>query len=56
MPAILVTQKAEIREDRGLKPAQANSSQNPILKKPTTKTGLVDWLKWYRACLASVRP
>jgi hypothetical protein len=28
-----------------LKPAQANSSQDPILKKPITKKGLVEWLK-----------
>jgi hypothetical protein len=29
------------QEDCGLKPAPANSSQNPISKKPITKTGLV---------------
>jgi hypothetical protein len=29
------------QEDRGLKPAQANSSQDPILKIPNTKKGLV---------------
>jgi hypothetical protein len=33
------------QEDHGLKPAQANSLQDPILKKPFTKTGLVEWLK-----------
>jgi hypothetical protein len=35
------------QEDRGLKPAQANSSQDPISKKPTTKKGLVEWLKMW---------
>jgi hypothetical protein len=35
MPVILATQ-----EDQGSKPARANSSQDPILKK-----GLVEWLK-----------
>jgi hypothetical protein len=33
------------QEDFGLKPAQANSSQHPILKKLITKKGLVEWLK-----------
>jgi hypothetical protein len=33
---ILATQEAEIR-----RPAQANSSQDPISKKPFTKKGLV---------------
>jgi hypothetical protein len=28
-----------------LKPAQANSSQDPILKKFITEIGLVEWLK-----------
>jgi hypothetical protein len=31
--------------DLGLKPARANSSRDPISKKPFTKTGLVEWLK-----------
>jgi hypothetical protein len=34
--------------DHGLKPAQANSSQDPISKKNIyiiTKKGLVEWLK-----------
>jgi hypothetical protein len=33
------------QEDRGSKSAWANSSQNPILKTPITKIGLVEWLK-----------
>jgi hypothetical protein len=36
------------QEDRGSKPAQANSSQDPILKTPITKKNkkrLVEWLK-----------
>jgi hypothetical protein len=34
------------QEDHSLKPAQANSSQHPILKKKKiTKKGLVEWLK-----------
>jgi hypothetical protein len=28
-----------------LKPAQATSSRDPILKKPFTNIGLVEWLK-----------
>jgi hypothetical protein len=31
--------------DHGSKPAWANSSERPYLKKPFTKTGLVEWLK-----------
>jgi hypothetical protein len=33
------------QEDHGSKPAQANSSMRPYLKKSFTKTGLVEWLK-----------
>jgi hypothetical protein len=33
------------QNDCGLKPAQANSSVRPHLKKPFTKIGLVEWLK-----------
>jgi hypothetical protein len=33
------------QEDRGLKPARANSSTRPYLEKPFTKIGLVEWLK-----------
>jgi hypothetical protein len=33
MPIILATQEAEIKEDRSLKPVQANSSRNPHRKK-----------------------
>jgi hypothetical protein len=33
------------QEDLGWKPAQANSSRDPISKKPITKKGLVEWLK-----------
>jgi hypothetical protein len=32
------------QEDRGLKPAQANSSRDPILKKTHHKKGLMQWL------------
>jgi hypothetical protein len=28
-----------------LKPAQANSSRDPILKNPSQKIGVVEWLK-----------
>jgi hypothetical protein len=31
------------QEDHGLKPAQANSSQYPILKIPNTKKKKKDW-------------
>jgi hypothetical protein len=33
------------QEDHGSKPVQANSSGDPISKIPTTKKGLVEWLK-----------
>jgi hypothetical protein len=33
------------QEDSSLKSDWANSSQDPILKKPITKKGLVEWLK-----------
>jgi hypothetical protein len=33
------------QKDHGSKPAQANSSARPYLKKPFAKTGLVEWLK-----------
>jgi hypothetical protein len=33
------------QEAPGSKPAQANSSQNPISKKPFTKIGLMEWFK-----------
>jgi hypothetical protein len=33
------------QKDLGSKPAQANSLRDPILKKPLTKKGLVEWLK-----------
>jgi hypothetical protein len=33
------------QEDNGLKPAQANSSRDPILKIPNRKW-LSEWLKW----------
>jgi hypothetical protein len=46
MPVILATQEAEIRrEDCGLKPAWANSSWDPILKKTQQKTELMEQLK-----------
>jgi hypothetical protein len=39
-PVILVTQEARDQEDGGLRPAWANSSQDPILKKnPSQKKG-----------------
>jgi hypothetical protein len=33
------------QEDCSLKPAWANSSARPYLKKPFSKIGLVEWLK-----------
>jgi hypothetical protein len=33
------------QEDRRSKPAQANSSCDPISKKPLQKKGLVEWFK-----------
>jgi hypothetical protein len=45
MPVILATQEAEIRRITSSMPAQANSFRDPILKKPITNKGLVEWLK-----------
>jgi hypothetical protein len=33
------------QEDGGLKPARANSSRDPMLKKPITEKRPVEWLK-----------
>jgi hypothetical protein len=33
------------QEDHSSKPAQANSSQDPISKKPIIKKGTVEWLE-----------
>jgi hypothetical protein len=33
------------QEDCSSKPAQSNSLQDPISKKPVTKIGLVEWLR-----------
>jgi hypothetical protein len=32
------------QEDRGSKPARVYSSQDPVLKTPNTKKGLLEWL------------
>jgi hypothetical protein len=32
------------QEDHSSKPTQANSLRDPILKKPNTKKGLMEWL------------
>jgi hypothetical protein len=45
MPVILATQAGKDQEDRSSKPAQENSSQDPITKKSHHKKGLVEWLK-----------
>jgi hypothetical protein len=39
-----------------LRSDRANSSRYRISKIPNTKKGLVEWLKWWSACLASVKP
>jgi hypothetical protein len=41
-PVILATRETEIRRMAGLKPARANSSYDPISKKPITRKGLVE--------------
>jgi hypothetical protein len=43
-------------EDQDSKPAQANSSQDPISKKPITKKGWWSGSSGKRTCLANVRP
>jgi hypothetical protein len=42
-PVILATQEAE--RSGGSLISRANSSRDPILKNPTTKKELVEWLK-----------
>jgi hypothetical protein len=44
------------QEDCSSKPAQANSSKDPILKKPITKKGLVEWLKVLQYCKKENKP
>jgi hypothetical protein len=44
MPVIPATQEAE-KKDHSSEPSLANSSRDPILKKPITKEGLVEWLR-----------
>jgi hypothetical protein len=42
MPVILATQEAEIRRMQFKEPAQANSSRDPVSKKPFTKKGCLN--------------
>jgi hypothetical protein len=44
MSVILATQQAETGGST-FKPVRANSSRDPLSKKPFTKKGLVEWLK-----------
>jgi hypothetical protein len=44
-PVILPYSRGRDQEDHGSKPAQANSLSDPILKNPSQKLGLVEWLK-----------
>jgi hypothetical protein len=44
-PVILATQEAEIRRFTVWSQPQANSSRDPISKKPNTKKRLMEWLK-----------
>jgi hypothetical protein len=55
MPIILATQEGA-QESGSLKPAQANSSWDPILKKLITKKDWWNGVNSKRDCLASVRP
>jgi hypothetical protein len=43
------------QEDHSLKPAWANSSRDPI-SKIQHKKELAEWLKWWSASLASLKP
>jgi hypothetical protein len=53
VPVILVTQEVQIK--RILVRGQPRGGESdPIPKIPNTK--LLEWLKWYSTCLASVRP
>jgi hypothetical protein len=42
------------QEDHNSRPAQANSSQDPI-SKTAEQNRLEVWLKWYSTCFASVK-
>jgi hypothetical protein len=44
------------QEDHDLKPAQANSSQDPISKIANIKMGSWNSSSWYSPCLAGMRP
>jgi hypothetical protein len=44
------------QEDQGSKPALANSTQDPILKKIHHKKMLSEYLKWKSAFLVNMRP
>jgi hypothetical protein len=44
-PAILANSGGRDQEDHGLKPAWANSSREPTLKKPITKIRLVGMIE-----------
>jgi hypothetical protein len=54
-PVILVTQEAEIRKIEVLSQPRENTSQDPFLKKPITKTGLGSGSSGKSTCLASER-
>jgi hypothetical protein len=45
MPVIPATQEAEIRRIAVRSQSWENNSRDLISKKPTTKIGLVEWLK-----------
>jgi hypothetical protein len=44
------------QEDGGSRPGWANNSRDTISKNTKHQKGLMEWLKWYSVCLASVRP
>jgi hypothetical protein len=60
MPVILATQEAEIRRIEVQSQPEANRSetvvQKPYLEKTHHKKGLVEWLKQWNTCLASMKP
>jgi hypothetical protein len=45
VPVILATQEAEVRTIAVQSQPRQIDPQGPILKKPITKKGLVEWLK-----------
>jgi hypothetical protein len=53
-PVILATQEAKIR--RIVVQSQPESKKDPISKIPSTKMGMVKWLKWIECLPSKMKP